>query len=627
MSKRPDVLFPVMPYFNLSAPAAGVSLLKAEIARHGFGSAVWYLNFAFAERVGLDAYDLLDGYLAGEWVFARAAYGDLVPGEEQAKDWILHRMEGDYGRMPERWKKDAPRRRRHLRERVLPCALQAVATCRGLMDEWVRDILDARPRLVGFSTMFGQSGPGVALAYRLKREPDAPLVMFGGAGCQDEMGLEMLRRFPWIDYVCVGEGDASFPAFLEGLLRGRDTGPLPGILVQGKTTALTVAPPTRALDDLPIPDYDEFYERRRRSPLDAVLDPAMVLMEASRGCWWGAKHQCRFCGLGGVELQFRSKSPERALDEAAALVRRSGSSVLQFTDNVIDIHHIEPFFHKLSERLPGIAVKCEIKSNFSRNQLAALRAGGVTVAQPGIESFSNRLLRHMSKGCTAPQNICVLRWCRELGIEASWLVLYGFPGEPAEEYARMAERLPLLFHLQPPAACNRISLQRFSPYWRERASCGVSSAWPRFDYRFVFPLEGADPSGLCAHFDFDYEDGRRLDYVRSTVDRVEAWRRLWQVPPERVPRLDFYRTRDGATILDTRHGAKKAAHRLSGTVAELYLLCDKPTTIPALGTHFAGRLDEAEIRDILDELLASGLVWEEEAHVVALALLHNRPPS
>ena len=44
-----------------------------------------------------------------------------------------------------------------------------------------------------------------------------------------------------------------------------------------------------------------------------------LLFETSRGCWWGAKSHCTFCGLNGETMAFRSKSPRRALDELEQL--------------------------------------------------------------------------------------------------------------------------------------------------------------------------------------------------------------------------------------------------------------------------------------------------------------------
>ncbi len=44
------------------------------------------------------------------------------------------------------------------------------------------------------------------------------------------MGAQMIRSFPWIDYVCCGEADHSFVALLDRLLRGHLSPSIPGVL-------------------------------------------------------------------------------------------------------------------------------------------------------------------------------------------------------------------------------------------------------------------------------------------------------------------------------------------------------------------------------------------------------------
>src|ERR1700730_18959267 len=90
--------------------------------------------------------------------------------------------------------------------------------------------------------------------------------------------------------------------------------------------------------------------------------------------------------------------------------------------------------------------------------------GGVRQLQPGIESLSDQVLRLMEKGVTSFQSIQLLRWCEEIGIECAWNLLAGFPRESPGEYARMAELIPFLIHLNPPCSCARLRLDRFSPF-------------------------------------------------------------------------------------------------------------------------------------------------------------------
>ena len=56
---------------------------------------------------------------------------------------------------------------------------------------------------------------------------------------------------------------------------------------------------TKDLDKLPYPDYDDYVLTQKQLNLVFPGDPALHI-EGSRGCWWGQKHQCTFCGLNAA---------------------------------------------------------------------------------------------------------------------------------------------------------------------------------------------------------------------------------------------------------------------------------------------------------------------------------------
>ena len=70
-------------------------------------------------------------------------------------------------------------------------------------------------------------------------------------------------------------------------------------------------PARQPLDQLPIPDYDEFFVLAKQLGIRST-QPG-VAIEASLGCWWGEKNLCTFCGLNATSLAFTQKSPERVL--------------------------------------------------------------------------------------------------------------------------------------------------------------------------------------------------------------------------------------------------------------------------------------------------------------------------
>ena len=135
------------------------------------------------------------------------------------------------------------------------------------------------------------------------------------------------------------------------------------------------------------------------------------------------------------------------------------------------------FCPQLSAARCDLEIFYETKANLKKDQLRTFYSSGVHAMQPGIESLSTPILRLMRKGVTALQNIRLLKWCAEIGITPAWNLLYGFPGEPAQEYARMAELIPSLVHFTPPTF-TPIQMERFSPYFDRPAEFGIELTGP-----------------------------------------------------------------------------------------------------------------------------------------------------
>lgn len=610
-----DVLFAILPFADVRYPALGASLLKAHAERRGVRAAVRYFNFDLAERMDLDLYAwfaqlggdagglvgpaVLES-LVGEWFFSDVAF----PGRGSAPeaDYVATFLD-----------------RPGIRE-LLPAILEARRHRRDLVEGWTREIRRLAPKAVGFATTFQQTCACLAVARRLKREPHPPLVLFGGANCEGEMGLQLLRSFPWIDYVCTGEGDVAVPLFLDRL---REGGPqdIPGMLGR-RELRLTMPARVQDMDALPLPDYSDYFERLGGSTIAGRVEPRLPL-ETARGCWWGEKQHCVFCGLNGETMAFRSKSPGRVLREIEHLTRTYGVSRIDAVDNILDLTYVKTVFETLIRRGPKVDLFYETKANLRYEQLRTMRDAGVRRIQPGIESFSDRTLRLMRKGCTGLQNVQLLRWCEELGVTVGWNLLFGFPDESPGEYERMARLLPLLAHLQPPWYCGPIRLDRFSPLFADPARFGLGAVHPIPAYSHVFPLGAEDLGHLAYFFGFEYDDAR--DPTAYTADLVRE-AALWAARDGRqAAQLDLIRSGPAALVTDTRPCAVKPVHVMGGLVADAYLACDTVQTAASLARLLGGAMGEPEARALLQPLVEAKLMVESEGHYLSLAVFRNRP--
>jgi ribosomal peptide maturation radical SAM protein 1 len=269
----------------------------------------------------------------------------------------------------------------------------------------------------------------------------------------------------------------------------------------------------------------------------------------------------------------------------------------------------------------------EVKANLRYEQVVMLRAGGVTTIQPGIESFSDRVLRLMRKGCTGMQNIQLLRWCAELRIRVAWNLLAGFPGEDPEEYEAMAALIPLITHLPPPASCSPVRLDRFSPMFTLAQEFGLTRVRPSSAYYYVFPLGVRELSNLAYFFEFDYADRRDVNaYLAETRRAVNNWVRL-HADPAVQPVLDaVYAGPDEVTLTDTRACAVHRVQHLQGLKARLYYKCDTAQTCESLARSPGIGDAVATIPGLLAEMAADGLLYECGGRYVSLAVMRQRPP-
>jgi radical SAM superfamily enzyme YgiQ (UPF0313 family) len=147
--------------------------------------------------------------------------------------------------------------------------------------------------------VFKQHVASLALARRIKRARPDIAILFGGANCEGAMGRECARRFNFVDAVVSGEGERVFAPIVEALLAGQPIPALPGVYTR-RTALLPSAagdntPLVEAMDELPYPDYADFFAQWERARFLAAYTPRLMF-ETSRGCWWGAKHHCTFCG-------------------------------------------------------------------------------------------------------------------------------------------------------------------------------------------------------------------------------------------------------------------------------------------------------------------------------------------
>lgn len=596
-----------MPFVDVHRPSIQLGLLKAIVAGHGFPVRTLSAHLDFAARIGVDLYQFLTdhrGWQLGDWLFSVEAFGDTAPDPDgRLLDDVGH-VGWSSSRGPERLRDRLLR----AREADVPSYLDA------LVDMFPWD--DAR--VVGFTSTFQQNTASFALARRLKDRDPNLVTVFGGANFDGEMGLEFVRSVDCVDLAVIGEGDVALPTLLHALATGGDPALVPGVAatVDGQVRSTPPGPVTR-LDDLPAPDYDEHFEHAEALGLLPRVGHRTVWLpvETARGCWWGAKHHCTFCGLNGTSMGFRSKSADTVGRELAALARRYRTFRFEAVDNILDLGYLTTLLPALVAADTNYEMFYEVKANLNRAQLGLMRRAGVVHIQPGLESLSSHVLRLMRKGVNAAQNVNLLRWARYYDIDVSWNLLWGFPGETEADYAEQAAVVPHLLHLRPPGSADRVWMERFSPLYE---TARVRARAPERSYRHIYPTE-VDVDAIAYFFDYELDDALPEHAYAGLRRAVREWSTAWQ--DDRPPTLKFWSAPHVVQIHDGRQQGEEGSYTFEGVLADIYLACvDRPVTAAAVRRKLGSHVPVETVREALTEFQRRGLVFLDGQLAVALAL-------
>ena len=613
-----------MPWSSLYRPSIQLGTLQGVLDRAGIAAQVRSFNLAFMEFLisrevvpGEEERFSVSDYLGiseefclvglGDWIFAVPPFSD--------EDEALNKEYAEYLRAA------------GCEEQLLAKVIRIRQLAPAFLESCVADVLAAAPRVVGFTTTFSQNVPSLVLAKLLKTRAPNLQVVFGGGNCDGPMGDALHRSFPWVDVVVRGEAERVLPALLTDLFAGRKIRPQPGLCYREMKCRIGIEQRGGdiPMDEVPMPIYDEYFERLRQSSFASQIMPHLTVpFESARGCWWGAKQHCTFCGLNGSSMTFRSKSPDRVLEELLTLAQKHERLDFQAVDNIIAMPYFRDFLPKLREAACDFKLFYETKANLKKEQVRALREAGVVYLQPGLESLSTPILKLMKKGVTALQNIRLLKWCSEFGIEAAWNMLYAFPGESPEEYDRMTELIPSLTHLRPPIHLCALVMERFSPYHQRPHEFGLKVTGPKECYRLIYPCDEATLNDLAYTFDYSYEDGREPEkYAAAFKERVHQW----QAQFEAGSSLSYRRGPGFLLINDRRPGLGGYDYTLAETETKIYPACDAGATPLAVWSSLQvdGQTDISleDVEDFLDEMNDLKLMYEEDGVYLSLAVPTN----
>lgn len=607
------VLYICMPFASASWGSLALGTLKAIGQREGISSDVSYLNIPFVTTIGEERYNELREKIHAELCFTKALFPDVSPVEL----WRQYLSVSPGAYVP-----DAETLGEFESDFVKIVARQAPE----LLDKAMAEIRWEDYDIVGFTTGYNQTVASLAMARRIREQFPEKVIIVGGAACDGEMGPALLREFPTIDVVVSGEADMVIVPLIRAL-RARDpVNHLPRVHARASTRVKFGEPPTAevfpgenkiTMDDLPIPDYDDYFQQIEGLDFE---DVPRLTFESSRGCWWGQKHLCSFCGLNGTTLAYRAKSPQKVLDEIRTQYLRYRRKNFLATDNIFDMAYLKTLLPglKLLHEEYGTNVFYETKSNLRTDQIRALSEAGVNEVQPGIESFSDHVLKLMDKGTHGLNQVRFLRDCSAHDIKTHYGILWGNPGETASDYHQMADLVPSIRHLPPPNYFVPVFLQRFSPYFMTPDRFGLRNIRPAPIYPVMFGGRSLDYQRMAYVFYYEHDSDQNQELVLARerlADAVAEWKEHYQ--PDTLIAADV----DDVLYLADRRESDLKLLRLTDLAREVFAFCEQPHTEAEIKTDFP-QAQEQWLVQFLADLVERRLIlaWVKEGNSKYLTL-------
>lgn len=597
-----------MPTLSARFPSFQLALLKPTLERAGIPVQTFSLFMYFGTHVGWRVNETLaDVYpsMVGEWIWTRAAFGDFAKDEDYYEIYrgnleaICARAGCSFDEL------------RRLREHAAP----------GFIDWSLTSVDWSRFGVIGFSVVFQQTLASIALARALKeRYPHIPIMM-GGATFEDDIAEEIMKGCPQVDYIHCGDADETLPHVVRRVYSGESMKGMPGIMWRnnGEVVFNGRAPNLADMNKTPVPDFDEYFYARKEGGYKWWDDAQEVLLpiETARGCWWGVKNHCTFCGLNRAGMEFRSKRVDDVIHQLDELSRRYGILDFNAIDNIIEPEYIDKLFGQLSEANTDIRLHYEVRPSLSRLQLKHMRKGGLFSIQPGVESFSTHILKLMKKHTTGVRNLELIKWSTYYGINNLYNILLRFPGETADDYRAQVDVISKIHHFQAPWAIAKARADRGSPMYTDPESQSISRLVPSACYDYLFPKDRFNLSRVSYYF--EHEMGNTVDDAQydEIFDAVDNWQYRWR--QRQRPFLRYRKAWATIIINDGRNGSPKTS-TYTDDYATLYEFCADAHSRKEISARFD---DAPWVEGALEEFVNKDLMVHLDNRYLSLALPEN----
>lgn len=616
---NPEVLLLSLPWTNLDQPSLGLGILKSVLSAKNISSEIRHLNLemlrflsaesyvTFAQSFGLNDF-IFSGYVEGKTskeqirVLSEACFDIQRSGRlantkfESAEDMIDKTL--------------------FLRENLIPEWLEEVAI----------KIAQKKYSLIGMTCLFDQTIASLAMSKAIKKYDESSFIALGGYAVRQPTGSMILQCSPYIDAVCIDEGEGPILDLYKIVKGQKNKSESSGLVFRNEEDSKknTQSVCKWEMDDIPPPSYEDYFKdiKLLEKNHKVIVEYRSLPLENSRGCWWGEKKHCIFCGIKSSDLIYRHKKAESVIADITHLIDTYDCKSFRFADYIMPNSYYKTLLPKLAEIVeenPELNFGGEIKANVTEEKIKLFAKCNFTDVQPGIESFSTEILKQMDKGVDAVTCIYVMRLGKEYGVKIFYNLLFGFPGEREEPYKKIADELQNLYHLDAPTTCVPVQITRNAPMQVDPLRFNIEHARPHRFYEMIFSKRFRMETGFrlqdyAYNFERPFENPPRNEKLYAKIKAgAEKWADL-----EQSHEIRLTGTKHGQTIkvFDNRFHSERN-YDLDNQEIKVLSAFFSPSIIASTLSKIDG-ISSKESEQIFNKLCELDLVFCENDSAVSL---------
>lgn len=299
------------------------------------------------------------------------------------------------------------------------------------IEETLTLVKETNAKVVGITGTTYQLRGMILLGEALKDFSKQELSLVAG-GSHVSADPNFIEKFPFFDFIIVGEGETTFTELVKRILNGEKC---INRVCQGKTC--------EDLDALPFPsrhllDWADYSNGRYGSRFSTI--------HSSRGCLFN----CIFCSNALCGRRVRYRAPENVVDEIEECHQKYGSAFFIFTDDTFTLkrERVVRICEEIVSRGLKIRWNCETRANLVDEKLLSLmKNSGCEEIFFGVESGSERIRNEVIHKQVKDEDIYnAFKVSKKLGMITNAFLMAGFP---TETQAELKETFDFCFKAKP----------------------------------------------------------------------------------------------------------------------------------------------------------------------------------